>query len=188
MNNKFLQILALIPLGLIGLLFSKKMKKNDNIDSATAVDDYSMYPVGTNKDLPRGIRNFNPGNIRINPVNNWQGVIDRSKNTDGAFEQFKTMEFGVRALFRLLETYLRKSPNMTLRQLILKYAPEKENNSEAYMQAVASSIGQDIDGEVSQWFSDGVSKKQLVRAIIKHENGRHIANKHIDEGFILAYS
>ena len=38
---------------------------------------------------PRGIRNNNPLNIRVG--NNWQG--ERKPNTDGAFEQFTTMQY-----------------------------------------------------------------------------------------------
>jgi hypothetical protein len=39
--------------------------------------------------LPRGIRNNNPLNIRLNPDNRWQGRVSPKLNSDGAFEQFQ---------------------------------------------------------------------------------------------------
>ena len=38
---------------------------------------------------PRGIRNNNPLNIRLNPDNRWQGRVPPKHNSDGAFEQFQ---------------------------------------------------------------------------------------------------
>ena len=50
---------------------------------------------------PRGIRNNNPGNLRISG-NAWQGKIPTSQNTDGAFEQFSYYVYGVRAMIKLI--------------------------------------------------------------------------------------
>ena len=47
--------------------------------------------------LPRGIRNNNPLNIRLNPENRWQGRVSPKHNSDGAFEQFQDPIMGLRA-------------------------------------------------------------------------------------------
>jgi len=63
----------------------------------------------------RGLRNNNPGNIRISDTP-WQGKIPKAMNTDKnkAFEQFESLEYGLRALMKnaypevnkLVEEYL----------------------------------------------------------------------------------
>lgn len=55
--------------------------------------------------LPRGIRNNNPLNIKIG--NDWKGEVP---NTDGTFEQFESMEYGLRA--ELLSSSTNTSVNM----------------------------------------------------------------------------
>ena len=52
------------------------------------------------KQLPRGLRNNNPLNIRKG-AQRWQGQT----GNDGAFCIFESMEYGYRAAFRLLHTY-----------------------------------------------------------------------------------
>lgn len=52
-----------------------------------------------NNNLPRGLRNNNPGNIRRNS-DVFQGEIRPSK--DKSFKQFETMPYGYRAIFRIL--------------------------------------------------------------------------------------
>jgi hypothetical protein len=47
--------------------------------------------------LPRGIRNNNPLNIRLNPDNRWQGKVPPKRNSDGALEQFHDRIMGLRA-------------------------------------------------------------------------------------------
>ena len=52
--------------------------------------------------LPRGLRNNNPGNIRITK-DKWQGL--REKQEDKSFFQFTEMKWGYRALIRTLQNY-----------------------------------------------------------------------------------
>ena len=52
--------------------------------------------------LPRGIRNNNPLNIRKG--NNWKG--ERPNQTDKEFEEFESMQMGLRAAFILLRNYM----------------------------------------------------------------------------------
>ena len=56
--------------------------------------------------LARGMRNNNPLNIVMSEKINWQGEVKPS--TDPNFAQFETLEYGLRAAFKLLRTYYQK--------------------------------------------------------------------------------
>ena len=83
--------------------------------------------------LPRGIRNNNPLNIRLSS-NKWQGSIIPS--TDSEFEQFTSVEYGIRAAFIILRTYIRRHGVKNITQLICRYAPANENDVLAYVNRV----------------------------------------------------
>lgn len=129
--------------------------------------------------LPRGIRNNNPGNIRHGA--DWRGM--RATQTDPAFVQFETPEYGIRALFRTLRTYYDLHGLRTVRQIIGRWAPPNENDTEAYVQAVARSVGVAPSEplEMSRHFP------ALMKAIIAHENGRQpYTDEQIARGIALA--
>lgn len=111
----------------------------------------------------RGIRNNNPGNIRHGA--RWQGMS--AEQTDAAFVQFDTPEAGIRALAVLLNTYAKKYGLNTVRGIIGRYAPVSENNTSAYINAVADALGVLPDQPISVQ----ARKSELIQAIIKHENG-----------------
>ena len=52
----------------------------------------------------RGERNNNPGNIRHG--SKWQGLS--AQQTDPSFCQFVSPEYGIRAIYKLLQTYQKK--------------------------------------------------------------------------------
>ena len=114
--------------------------------------------------LVRGIRNNNPGNIRISGVT-WEGQT----GDDGAFVKFSSPEFGIRAMARTLINYQRIHGLNTVSEIISRWAPDNENNTEAYIDSVADSMG------VFSWWPFDVEDAEkltgLVHAIIKHENG-----------------
>ena len=89
------------------------------------------------KTLPRGLRNNNPLNIR-HSASRWQGA--RAEQTDKAFVQFTSMTMGYRAAWRILETYYKhfeaQHKPFTPRNIILRWAPPNENDSEAYIRSV----------------------------------------------------
>lgn len=87
----------------------------------------------TTKTLPRGLRNNNPGNIRITK-DKWKGL--RNRQTDTAFFQFESMAWGYRALIRTLQNYRRKHGCQTIADFINRWAPEHENNTTGYIQRV----------------------------------------------------
>ena len=91
---------------------------------------------------PRGIRNNNPLNIRLSK-DKWQGqVLPQRGSGEGAFCQFYTMEYGWRAAFVILcRTYYGKYGLKTIRDIVSRWAPAKENNTEAYIRHVSDYTG-----------------------------------------------
>lgn len=118
--------------------------------------------------MTRGERNNNPGNIRRTPVD-WKGEIS---GTDKAFETFATPAEGIRALAKLLKNYQRVYGLNTVREIITRYAPASENNTAAYIRAVAARIGVGPDDRIDTTNPDQLAA--LVAAIVTHENGRNI--------------
>lgn len=96
------------------------------------------------KTMTRGIRNNNPLNIRRS-TDQWVGACE--KQTDPSFVQFKTMAYGYRAAWKILQTYYERfcmqSQLFTIRNIIGRWAPPSENDTEAYIKNVLrlSSIG-----------------------------------------------
>ena len=109
---------------------------------------------------PRGIRNNNPLNIRRS-ADKWQGQINGKGNIDGnsslsseraggeaVFCQFYSIELGWRAAFVILcKTYYGKYKLRTIRGIVTRWAPPKENSTEAYIRHVSdyTGIGPDRD-------------------------------------------
>lgn len=118
--------------------------------------------------LTRGERNNNPGNIRLSSAS-WQG---KTQGADAAFETFISPEYGIRALAVLLRTYQTKYGLRTVRQIINRWAPPSENNTLAYIRAVATEMGVTPDQVIDLNNPDTLGT--LCAAIIHHENGRVI--------------
>ncbi|NMX60215.1 structural protein [Pseudomonas sp. WS 5079] len=123
---------------------------------------------------PRGIRNFNPGNIRHAKGVRWQGMA--VAQDDQAFVQYTAPRWGIRAIARVLITYQDKrraadgSRIDTVREIIERWAPPSENNTNAYAASVARALGLDPDHEGVDVYDFDVMRT-LVLAIIRHENG-----------------
>ena len=95
--------------------------------------------------LPRGLRNNNPGNLVKTSIP-WEGKIPHSKNTD-----------------------IYKGKN-TIEKLIHEFAPAFENNTVAYIASVANALGispKFIITSISEDFLIG-----LCKAISTVENGK----------------
>ena len=89
--------------------------------------------------LPRGIRNNNPLTIRRSK-DLWVGL--RAQQTDSAFCQFESLEYGWRAAFYLLtRTYYHKYRLFTIRMIINKWAPPNENQTSKYIENVCRLTG-----------------------------------------------
>lgn len=127
--------------------------------------------------IPRGIRNNNPGNIRWSN-DQWKGLIPKDQANDKSFCVFRTPEYGIRAMTRILRRYTQYpgipnvgKPNIdTVREIISRWAPPNENNTEAYIQSVAKSVGVAANSPIDVF--DNAIMLKLLKAIIAHENGQ----------------
>lgn len=94
---------------------------------------------GNERDLARGLRNNNPGNLVRTNIK-WEGKIPHSQSTDTKFEQFVELRYGIRAKMRDLISDIKKGTN-TIETLISQYAPSFENNTVAYINSVVTALG-----------------------------------------------
>lgn len=117
--------------------------------------------------LPRGVRLNNPGNIIQSGIA-WQGKETPSR--DPRFESFDTPLNGIRALCKLLISYEDKHGLKTVRGIINRWAPPVENNTSAYVTAVAKAVGVGPDDVISTHGAKTLAL--LATAIIQHENGQ----------------
>ena len=121
---------------------------------------------------PRGIRNNNPGNIRISN-NQWRGKIPVSQNTDGSFEQFESMEMGVRAAILNLRSYFDRGID-TIEGIIKKWAPPTENDTGAYVNYVERCSGVDRNKKLR---FEPITISKILRCMFVMENGERF--KHL---------
>jgi hypothetical protein len=114
--------------------------------------------------VARGVRNNNPGNIRKGIK--WLGRVEPGK--DAAFVEFKTMPYGIRALYiDLINKH--KGGLRTIQGIIYRYAPPSENLTDAYVASVAKQIGIPATA-VFQPTAD--TFKKFAKAVAVHENGK----------------
>ena len=126
------------------------------------------------KKLPRGIRNNNPLNIRKG--NNWKGEVCSS--TDCEFEQFVSMQWGIRAGFKILKNYMtgysgRVKPLTNIHDIIHRWAPPNENNCRAYIDSVCRFSG--LHEFERLQFSDRNKMLALVDGMIRVECGQPVS-------------
>lgn len=115
----------------------------------------------------RGVRNNNPGNIDRNKTK-WQGMA-KDQSGDARFVVFTTPQWGIRALMRTLMTYQTQYKLGTVRKIINRWAPPVENDTGAYVEAVAEAVGVGPDAKID--VDEASIALPLVKAIIHHENG-----------------
>lgn len=130
--------------------------------------------------IPRGLRNNNPGNIRITK-DKWQGL--RTEQTDGSFFQFIAPMWGYRALMRTLQNYRRRHDCQTIADFIRRWAPENENNTSGYIKRVCTEM------QVPSTFVPDIEDKDTMcafaAAISLVENGVPAVMSDIEEGWKL---
>lgn len=118
--------------------------------------------------VPRGVRNCNPGNIDYNPANKWQGQLPPNPALEKRFARFDCPENGIRALGKLLQIYQSKHGLKTVKAIINRWAPSVENDTNAYVRAVEQKTGTAPGADVNM--KDPVVLTGFVKAIIHHEN------------------
>lgn len=134
--------------------------------------------------LPRGLRNNNPGNLVQTNIP-WKGKVALNENTDSRFEQFYELRYGIRALMRDVISDYSKGLN-SVTSLITEFAPHFENNTSAYINTVASMIGFDSNAIIPS-----LNKQRLIaicKAIVFVENGAAFANYISNDDYDQAFS
>lgn len=131
------------------------------------------------KEKPRGIRNNNPLNIRIGNV--WLGEV--KENTDGEFEQFISLKYGLRAAFVLLRRYICHYRLNSIAQIVSRWAPSSENNTRKYIKFVSERVGI-ADYSVVDYY-DKVTICKLVEAMAYYECGTSIPFDTIEKAYDL---
>lgn len=130
-----------------------------------------------NKVTPRGIRNNNPLNIRIG--NTWLG--ESANPVDQEFEEFVSMEYGLRAAFLILRRYIRRYKKNTVTSIVSTWAPHNENNTLRYIDTVCHKTGLEPTQPID--YEDGVTMCKLVAAMAFVECGQPINIKTIEKAY-----
>ena len=142
----------------------------------------------------RGIRNNNPLNIRHSP-SRWEGRAE--EQTDPRFVQFRSMAYGYRAAFKLLQSYYRRfckeGKPFTVRNIISRWAPPEDgNDTEAYIRSVLLLGG--LGGKETLLPPDNphgyLRMERLVSAMTVMECGigiKQVNTKIIREAYLAAF-
>ena len=134
--------------------------------------------------MTRGLRNNNPLNIRKVPGTHWKGEISPSPTGEGRGEaefcRFASIEWGLRAAFVLLRTYSAKYKLNSIRDIVTRWAPPSENDTEAYIRTVCCLTGFGGNQRLTEqdW-------PKLVQAMAKVESGIQLSEETIQKGFAL---
>ena len=110
-----------------------------------------------------GFRINNPLNIRYSSANNWKGQTGQQSG----FCVFDTPENGIRAAMVNLKSY-RKQGVVTIGDIVSRWAPPTENNTQNYIDFVCKKLGANISDEVEQ---DAQSYIALLQAMCIMEIG-----------------
>lgn len=113
--------------------------------AAATVASPAPSPTGTGSGN-RPTRNNNPLNIRKS-----SDKFVGETGDDGAFKIFDSPANGIRAVFRILQTYERQYHAVTLREKLTKWAPPTENRA-TYPDEVAKMAGVNAD-EPAHYYS-----------------------------------
>lgn len=125
---------------------------------------------------PRGIRNNNPLNIVDNPNNAWIGRVGR----DGKFVKFSAPEYGIRAAFKILNSYANRGIT-TLSSIINEWAPPSDKNPTTdYVAFVSRQTCIAPNSVVTP-----AMRAALLGAMANYENGAPISQTLIRKGEAL---
>lgn len=118
--------------------------------------------------MTRGIRNNNAGNIRWGC--NWQGLKKDGREQDKEFCVFVSPEYGIRAIAKIIRNYSDIYRINTVAGIVHRWAPPSENDTVSYIKHVSQSLK--VDPEEIINVRDTNVMLKLIKAIIKHENGK----------------
>lgn len=128
--------------------------------------------------LARGLRNCNPLNIRRVAGTKWKG--QSALQTDASFICFNAMEWGIRAAFCILRTYARRYQCLSPADIVGRWAPPHQNDTDAYIRNVCTWTG--FGGRQRLTEADW---PRLVQAMARQESGTTLSEEIINKGFKL---
>ncbi|QNQ56175.1 hypothetical protein [Serratia liquefaciens] len=125
----------------------------------------SRFTAHGNSSDARGLRNNNPGNIEASDSNPWEGQA----GSDGRFAKFETPEHGIRALGKNLLAYNKRHGLDTVGEMITRWAPPKENDTDSYIKAICAQLGVGANDQID--VTNPSTLAALCAGIVQHENG-----------------
>lgn len=128
--------------------------------------------------IPRGLRNNNPGNIRITK-DKWKGL--RPVQEDKEFFQFSDMKWGYRALIRTFQNYRRRHGCQTIADFIRRWAPSTENNTSGYISRVCKEM--QVPTTYVPDVEDKTTMCAFAAAISQVENGVPAVMSDVESGW-----
>lgn len=141
--------------GVVAWFFIKKKKAaatTSEVVASSSTSDTSAVPTKA-----IGYRINNPLNLRYSAANNWKG----QQGQQSGFCVFDTPENGIRAAMINLKSY-RKKGVVTIADIISRWAPPSENNTEAYIDFVCNKLGANRTDEVEQSAEDYIALLQAM--------------------------
>lgn len=116
--------------------------------------------------MTAGLALHNPGNVRASGEV-WAGEIRHGAS--GPFKEFMDNLHGVRAVARILTTYMRFRHADTIDGIVRRYAPETDHNDDAtYIKNVSTWTGLRIDEPLLPYRATILA---LTEAICRQETG-----------------
>ena len=126
------------------------------------------------------------GNIDRNVNGNGENSSPRG-GREGVFCQFSSMEYGWRAAFVILcKTYYGKYKLKTIRDIVSRWAPPKENNTPAYIRHVSDYTGIGPDRDLGDPQTHPTNWLLTGYAMAVMENGTTLPPIPMLKGFSLA--
>lgn len=128
--------------------------------------------------ITRGVRNNNPFNV-IKSSSRWLGLKPKYQCNDPVFCEFVEMKYGIRCGLVLLRKYIQVYHLSDVRSIISRFAPPKENDTEAYIKFVEDSMCS--DGYISYGIVFGTDKFfSMCLAILRFESKFHTTPQYLD--------
>lgn len=124
--------------------------------------------------------NNNPLNIRAGK-SKWLGqVLPQKGSGEGAFCHFQSMEYGLRAAFCLLRTYATKYRLNCVKDIITRWAPPSENDTQSYIRHVCVLTGFGGNQRLTEkdW-------PRLIKAMARMESDMDLDDELIQRAFKL---
>lgn len=132
--------------------------------------------------IHRGVRNNNPFNIKISS-SNWLNKLPRKFNTDGVFEQFFEMKYGLRAGIRLLRNYQLRYGIGEIRFFIQRFAPSSENDTKRYINFVCEHLRSNgfYVFDISYLTIDTIEFYTMCQAILLYESKYNVSTDYLSK-------